>query len=117
MATFNNQLTDVFTTASTVSKCQLTPWSTWWFTSTVTSTVTTTVRVICGVHNDTTDTWAKTLAAVTTGRTDLDVLVLYVADNTDGSSRFQTETANFARWQTHLGVVTFFSHQLGFCSS
>ncbi len=51
-------------------------------TNTVTTTVTTTVWVISGVHNDTTDTWALTLVAVTTSFTDLDVLVLFVTDNT-----------------------------------
>jgi hypothetical protein len=54
----------------------------------VTSTVTTTVRVICGVHNNTTNTRANTLAAVATSRTDLDVLVLNVTDNTESSSYF-----------------------------
>ena len=50
----------------------------------VTATVTTTVRVVDSVHNDTTDTWALTLVAVAASFTNLDVLVLLVADDTDG---------------------------------
>src|SRR5687768_513579 len=102
MATFNNHLAGVFATASTVTKCQLTPWRARCFTSTVTSTVTTTVWVVCGVHNNTTDTWTNTLASVATSRTDLDVLMLYVTDDTKCRSCFQAEAAYFARWETYL---------------
>src|SRR5690606_15542931 len=55
---------NVFTTTGTVSKCQLTPRGARSLTSTVTTTVTTTMRVICSIHNDTTDTWANTLTSV-----------------------------------------------------
>jgi hypothetical protein len=48
----------------------------------VTATVTTTVWVIYGVHDNTTYAWANTLATVTTSRTDLNVLVLNVTDDT-----------------------------------
>ena len=48
----------------------------------MTSTVTTTVRVICGVHNNTTDSWADTLATLTSGRSDFNILVLNVTNNT-----------------------------------
>ena len=46
--------------------------------------VATTVWVVCGVHNDTTDTWADTLAAVAASRANLDVLVLDVTNHTEG---------------------------------
>jgi hypothetical protein len=95
MAALNDHFADVFTSACAVTKCQLTPWSLWWFTRSVTSTVTTTVRVICGIHDNTTDAWANTLATVTTSRTDLNVLVLDVTNNTECSCCFQSETTNF----------------------
>jgi hypothetical protein len=46
------------------------------------TTVTTTVWVVCGVHNNTANGWANTLASVATSRTNLDVLVLDVANHT-----------------------------------
>jgi hypothetical protein len=46
--------------------------------------VTTTVRVVCGVHYNTTNGWADTLAALAASRTDLDVLVLDVTNNAKG---------------------------------
>ena len=49
---------------------------------TVSSAVTTTMWVVGSVHNDTADRWALTLVAVTAGFADLNVLVLFVADNT-----------------------------------
>jgi hypothetical protein len=44
------------------------------------TTVTTTVWVIYGVHNHTANAWANTHAALAASRTDLDVLVLLVAN-------------------------------------
>src|SRR5688500_5238066 len=116
MATFYNQLTGALAATSTVTKSQLTPWRTRWFTTTVTSTVTTTMRVVGGIHNNTTDGWADTLTALATGRTDFDILMLYVTDNTDGSSCFNTEFTDFTRWHTNLSVVALFCHKLCLCS-
>ena len=45
--------------------------------------VTTTVWVISGVHNYTTNTRTETHATLAASRTDFDVLVLLVADNTN----------------------------------
>src|SRR5664279_5048412 len=117
MATFDNQLTDIFTTTSTVSKSQLTPWSFRRTANTVRTTVTTTMRVIDSVHGNTTNRWTNTFTAITTGRTDFDVLVLDVADDTDSCVRFHAETTNFTRWHTHLCIVAFFGHKLRFGTS
>jgi hypothetical protein len=61
----------------------------------VTTTVTTTVWVVYGVHNNTTYRWANTHVALTTGFTDLNVLVLLVAYNAKASGTFQVYEAYF----------------------
>ena len=96
MATFNNHLAYIFATSGAVAKGELTPRSTWWLTGTVPTTVTTTVWVINSVHDDTTNSWADTHATLASGRTDLDVLVLFVTDNTDARHTLKSETADFA---------------------
>jgi hypothetical protein len=78
----------------------------------VTTTVTTTVGVVNSVHDNTTDTWALTQVARTTSLTDLDVLVLFVTNDTDSSGAVQVHQANFAGGEADLCVVTFLSHQL-----
>ena len=82
---------------------------------TVTTTVTTTVWVISGVHNNTTDTWALTLVAVTTGFTDLNVLVLLVADDTDDSRTFSVDQADFAAMVSEPGRSHFLWPSAGRC--
>jgi hypothetical protein len=78
----------------------------------VTTTVTTTVWMVNGVHDDTTHRWALTEVTRTTSLTDLDVLVLFVTDDTDSSGAVQVDQTDFAGWQAYLRVVTFLSHQL-----
>jgi hypothetical protein len=51
----------------------------------VTPTITTTMRVINSIHNDSSNAWSDTLITVTTSFTDLNVLVLFVTDATNGS--------------------------------
>src|SRR5690349_10015911 len=75
------------------------------------------MRVVNRVHNNTTNAWADTLAAVTAGRTNLNVLVLDVTDGAKSGSRFKTEAANLARRQTYLSIVAFLGHKLRFCTS
>src|SRR5690349_23299259 len=70
------------------------------------------MRVVGSVHNDTADTWTNTFTAVTSGRTDLDVLVLDVSNHTDRGGRFKSESAYFAGRHTYLGVIAFFGHKL-----
>ena len=57
-------------------------------TDTMTAAVTTTVWVVCGIHNNTTDSWADTFTAHTPSFTVLNVLVLFVTDNTDTCRTF-----------------------------
>ena len=63
-------------------------------TDTVTTTITTTMWVIGGVHNDTTNTRALTKMTVTTGFTDLNVLVLLVTNNAHASGTGVEEQTN-----------------------
>jgi hypothetical protein len=97
--------------ASLKPKRLLTPWGTRRFGHTVTTTVTTTVRVIDCVHDHTAHAWALAQVAIATSLTDLHILVLFVADNTDRSRASQEEPADFAARHTHLGVLTLFGHQ------
>ena len=54
---------NIFAASGFEAKCLLAPWRTRCLSHTVTTTVTTTVRVIYGVHNHTTYTWALTHVA------------------------------------------------------
>jgi hypothetical protein len=51
----------------------------------VRTTVTTTMWVIDSVHGDTADTWANAHVTFAASGTDLDILVLLVANATNGS--------------------------------
>src|SRR4051812_30027750 len=84
-----DKLTGVLATTSLQTQSLLTPRRTGRLTHTVTTTVTTTMWVVYGVHNNTTDTRAFTQVTVTTGFTDLDVLVLFVTDGTEARSTLQ----------------------------
>jgi hypothetical protein len=64
----------------------------------VTATITTTVRVVCGIHDDTTDTWAEALVTGTAGFTDFDVLVLLVGERSHRCSTFDVDHTDFAAW-------------------
>jgi hypothetical protein len=78
----------------------------------VTATIAAAVRVIGGVHNYAADRRAESHVAPSAGAADFDVLVLFVADGAQTCHAFQTETAHFARWHFHHGVIAFFSRQL-----
>lgn len=78
----------------------------------VTTTVTTTMRVIDSVHDDTADTRTLTLVTVAAGLANLDVLVLFVADNTQAGGTIFIDEADFAARQTYLGVTVVTAHEL-----
>jgi hypothetical protein len=78
----------------------------------MTTTVTTTMWVVNSVHNNTADAWADAHAALAACRTDFDVLVLFVTDNTDASHALEAEFADFTAWHTNECVVAFFRHKL-----
>jgi hypothetical protein len=88
MATLNDQFAGIFTATGAITKRQLTPWSLWRTAHTMSTTVTATVWVVDSVHGDTTNSWADTLAAVAAGRTNFDVLVLDVTNDTNCSRCF-----------------------------
>jgi hypothetical protein len=101
-----DELTSTLATAGFVTQSLLTPRSlrggtvVLTTTDTVTATVTTTMRVVGGIHDDTADSWADALVAIATGLTDLDVLVLLVADNSETSGAIFVHQAEFAARQT-----------------
>src|SRR5690242_5311377 len=107
----------ILAAASLVAKRLLTPWRTRCLSHTVSTTITTTVRVIYRVHHHTTDGRTLAQVAAAAGFTDFDVLVLFVADDTDGRGAVQVYAANFAGRQADLRVITFFGHQLSAVTS
>ena len=66
--------------------------------NTMTATVTTAVRVVGGVHDDTADRRTLAFVAVAASFTDLDVLVLLVANNTEGSRAILIDQTDFTTW-------------------
>jgi hypothetical protein len=50
--------------------------------------------------------------AATTGFTDLHILVLFIANDTDSSSTAKVYEPNLTTWKSDLAVLTFFSHEL-----
>ena len=114
MATAHDHFISFLITACTISKCELTPWSARCFAGTVSATVTTTVGVISSVHDDTTYSWADALAAATTGGTDFDVLVLFVANYANAGFAVDQNFAHLSGWKFDGGVAVFFGHELSF---
>src|SRR6266496_580278 len=96
MAASYDHLASGFAASGTITERQLTPRTARRLACTMAATVTTTVRVVGGVHDNATNGWANAHATFATGRADLDVLVLLVANHTEGSHTFDTEAANFA---------------------
>ena len=75
-------------------------------------TLTTTVRVIAGVHDGTANGRTDTHMAFSSRFTEFYVLVVSVADYTDGRSAIESYHTNFAGRKSYLSVVTFLSHKL-----
>ena len=75
-------------------------------------TFATTVRVVDRVHGDTASLGAYALPAVTAGLTNLDELVLGVANNTYGCTAIDWNTAHLGAWKTKDGVWAILSYQL-----
>ena len=72
----------------------------------------TTMRMVDGVHGHTTGLRADALPAVTTGLTDLDELVLGVANFTNGAAAIDRDTTHFGAGQTQGGVIAFLGDEL-----
>src|SRR5688572_20242804 len=98
----NNKLGSRLASASFVTQRLLAPRCLRRLTYTMTTTVTTTMRVVNSVHNNTTNSWANTHVSLAASFTDLDVLVLFVADNTQASHAFYANQANFTTGQFNL---------------
>jgi len=81
-------------------------------TDTVTTTVSTAVRVINGVHDDTADGGTDAFVPVTPGFAELDVLVLFVADDAKAGGAVFIDQTDFAARQADLGVAVVAAHQL-----
>jgi hypothetical protein len=76
------------------------------------TTLTTTVGVIAGVHDGTADSGTEALMAGLTGLTDLDGVVLEVADLTDGGLAVQTDDADLTGGQTDLSDAAVLGDEL-----
>src|SRR5690606_7470019 len=72
------------------------------------------VRVVHRVHDGTADRRASAEPAAAAGLADLDQLVVFVADGTDGGAARAENAAHFARRQAHDHVAAFLAEQLGF---
>src|SRR5260370_11010312 len=68
--------------------------------------------MVAGVHNRSTDRRTATQVTRTSSFTNTAVLVVNIADLTNGSHAEDVHPALLTRRQTHLGVVALFRHQL-----
>ena len=80
-------------------------------------TFTTTMRVIVRVHYGTSYCRSDTHVSFSTCFTDLDVLVVEVADFTDRCSASDVDFSNFSGRQSYLSESAFLSHQLSAVTS
>src|SRR4051812_23354906 len=76
---------------------------------TVSTAVAATVRVVGSVHNHAADGRADAHSTFAAGFADLNILVLLVADNSNGGHAFGIDHTDFAARQAHLGVIALFS--------
>ena len=72
----------------------------------------TTVRVIAGVHDRATAAGTNAHVALAASLAQVDVLVVEVRNNADGSDAVQTNVTHLAGGQTNQSVTIFLSHQL-----
>src|SRR5579859_3896870 len=110
MTALNDHIAGRLAAARLVAQGLLTPRSARRLSHTVTATVTTTVRVVNSVHNHAANARANTHVALAASLTNLNILVLFVANNAHAGGALQAHQANFAAGQTHLGVVALFGH-------
>lgn len=96
MAASYDKLAGVLAAACLVSQRMLTPRRDRWTAHIMSAAVTTAVGVIDRIHNDTTDARTLTFVAIAAGFADLDVLVLFVADDADGRHAVLINQADFA---------------------
>ena len=71
------------------------------------------MRMVAGVHDDTADGRADAHVAFAASFTDVEVLMLAVANRTDGGFAVDRDHAYFTRGQADLGIGGVFGHQLG----
>ena len=98
--------------ARLVTECGLAPRGNRCRTSDRGASLTASVRVIARVHNGTANCRTDTLVTGLTCFTDLNGVVLDVADLTDGSAAVHTDVTDFAGGQTNLSHLAFLSHKL-----
>ena len=91
---------------SLVTQCGLAPGSNRAAAADGSAALTTTVGVVIGVHNRTTDGGTDTHVTGTASLTDVDVLVVQVANLTDAGGAVGADIANFAGGQTNLSPAT-----------
>src|SRR3989344_1261721 len=112
MTGFNNKLSCTLAASGFIAQSFLAPWCTRVFAHTMSSTVTTAMRVICGVHNNSTNRGADALTAIAPGFPNLDILMLFVTHAADVSTTLLANNPYFAAWQAQLCMRAFFSKKL-----
>ena len=96
MASPYNKFAGCLTAAGLVTQCLLAPWRGRWAGHLVASAVATTVRVVGSVHDYTANRWPEAHVALAAGFTNLNILVLLVANNTYSSGGVGVNHSNFA---------------------
>lgn len=96
-----------------ITQCFLSPWRNRRPSHPVTAAVTAAMRVVGGIHYDTADSRPDAFAPSAAGLTDFDILVLFIAYNTNCGHAVGVNHPDFAARQADLSVVFFFGHQLG----
>src|SRR5699024_7841953 len=77
--------------------------------------LTTTVRVVVGVHCRTTNVRALAHVTAASSLTDLEVLMIHVANLTKCGHAAEVNHANFTARHAQLAIVVDLGHQLGTC--
>lgn len=113
MAGSYNKLVADFAAAGLIAQGLLAPRRCGWTSHTVSTAVTTTVRVVGGVHYHTANAGTEAHMAFAAGTADLNILVLFVAYYADCGHTVDIYHPYFTTRQFHLGVILFFSYQLG----
>src|SRR5581483_2048922 len=99
--------------AGLVAQGLLTPRRDWRTGHLVTAAVAAAVRAVGRVHDYAANSRTYTHAALSAGFADLDILMLFVANNTYSGHGFGVNHADFAAGQAYLRVIAFFGDQLG----
>src|SRR6266568_8118846 len=95
-----------------ITACRLAPGS-YWISSARSLSFAAAVRVIHRIHRHAADLWPQAFPARPSGFPKRDILVLDIADLTDGCFANQRHATDLAGWHANLRVHPFLRDQLG----